>query len=155
MADFKATKSSPTANSYATIDEADDFFELEYGADEWINLTDDTKEKLLTTATRMIDQLSPVYSKADDTQALNFPADNTDDGFTQAKQACIMQAFYLFQNADEIQEAQANRIQGLITESIGPVSRQISGFNSFGKYAPGVLGLLKNHIDLTATSQRG
>ena len=155
MADFNATKGGTNANSYATVDEADDFFELDYSADEWATLSDTIKEKLLATATRQIDRLKVAFDKADSTQALKFPVDNTDDGFEAVKQACILQAFYLYRNSGEIHEAQRNAIAGVKAESLGQVSREMTGFNHFGILDAAALDKIRPFIDLTLKAQRG
>lgn len=133
MANYDAIKSGTSANSYATIEEADDFYELQYGSDEWFDVSDDDKEKLLVTATTMIDGLKPRYDKLDDTQALNFPmstGDSDDDGYAEAKQATITQALYIYKNFDAIQEARQSALTGTKSESLGKVSRQMTGYNS-------------------------
>lgn len=156
MANFDATKGGPAANSYATTDEADDFFELDYTAGEWTNLDDDTKEKLLVTAARQIDRLKVKHDKLSAAQALKFPVDaGQEDGFAQAKEACIRQALYIFINQDNVDEARAGMIQGVKGESIGPVGKTMTGFNPFAQWAPGVLTLLADFVDLKMRSQRG
>ena len=146
MPTFDATKSGPNANSYATVDEADDYFEFEYGADEWNSLDDDTKERLLVTATRMINRFKPLYDKLDENQSLNFPMDVSPDGFDIAKEACIIQAIHLHRNHENFQEALAGMIQGLKKESLGKTSKEVTGYNPMGRYAPGVLKMLSNYV---------
>jgi hypothetical protein len=158
MANFDATKSSSTANSYATTSEADDFFEFQYGAEEWSDISDDDKERLLATATAMIDRLKPKYEKLDDSQSLNFPMENTDDsdedGFDEAKKACIIQALYLYKNNDAIAEAKQAALQGLKSESLGKVSRATSGLNPFYTFDPAALQNLKGFVDLSLKVSR-
>jgi hypothetical protein len=155
-----ATKGGAAANSYATIEEADAYLEAQYGAEEWADLTPDNKAKLLVTATRMIDGLSTLYGSLDPAQALNFPLDNTSgdgagDGFSEAKTASIIQAFYLYQNHDGILEARQMAIQGVRSEGIGPTSKIITGFNPLRRFDSLVYKLLAFHIDLSFKLSRG
>jgi hypothetical protein len=163
MAVFDATKGGINATSYATVDEADEYFEFEYGA-EWANIDDDDKEKLLVKATRMIDQFKCLYDKSSLTQALKFPCETAgyydsdgnalSDGFAQAKQACIHQAHHLYRLNDTILEARDGMMQGAKSESIGPVSKSMTGHNPFIKYAPGFLGLLADFVDMDVRTYR-
>ncbi len=115
-----ATKGAANANSYATVEAADAYFDATFGADEWAQIPEDDKARLLLTATRMIDQWSLDSSviKMDDSQALNFPVAVKDhpehgDGFNEAAQACTIQAFHIYQNNDTIREAINAKIQGV------------------------------------------
>lgn len=164
MPTLDATKGGANANSYATAVEADTWLDAMYGAEEWADIVDDDKARLLIMATRMIDNWTPKYSSADLTtpQALNFPLlveDNgvvsTDDGFAKAKRACIAQAFYLFKNMDVIQGGQSMAIQGTKAETIGPTSKDITGLNPFRKYDPEVLHLLHPYLELDFVTGRG
>lgn len=155
-----ATKGGPSANSYATIDEADAFLEAEWGAEEWADLLLVDKQKLLITATRMIDGLTTLYDSVDPLQALNYPLLNTSgdggsDGFTEAKLAAIIQAFYLFKNHDGIVEGQQMAIHGVTSESIGPTSKTMKGFNPFHKFDARVLKILAYHTDISFKTGRG
>jgi hypothetical protein len=154
-----ATKGGLNSNSYATVEEADAFLNTIYGADEWASLGADDKARLLITATRFIDRLSVTYSSIDVSQALNFPLDtgslDGDDGFAQAKRACIIQAFYLFRNNDTIGEAQNMAIQGVKQEGIGPTNKIITGFNSMRKYDPDVYRILGRFLYLDFKIGRG
>lgn len=159
MANFDATKGGEAATSYADVDAADDYFELLYGADEWEQISDDDKEKLLATATRQIDGFTPTYDKLADTQALNFPmatsSDALGDGFDQVAQACIEQALFIFQTSDAVGEARAAAIQGVSQEGIGPVSKTVSGFNPYRTFHPNVLKLLAPYLELVPKLRRG
>jgi len=172
MANFNATKGSPTANSYATVDEADEYLENEYGADEWAplntsdsrvseamhpissGLPDEVKEKLLVTATRMIERLKPKYKKFDKSQSLNFPMSVSPDGFDIAKEATIIQAMHLYRNHEQIQEALSGTLHGLKKESLGKTSKEVTAYNPMGKYAPGVLRMLSNYVEIAVRCTR-
>ena len=150
MPTLTATKSGPTSNCYATLDEADGYLDNVYGADEWGEINDDDKERLLITATKQIEKLTAIYSKVEDGQALKFPVNNTNDldkdGWEEIKEACIIQAWYLYQNNDAIKEAITANISGQKGESLGKVSKTMNGFNLNSQYGPQVLSLLKSYI---------
>jgi len=154
MANFDATKSGPSANSYATTIEADDYLEFEYGSDEWSSLDDDAKERLLVSATRLIERLTAKYEKFDENQALNFPMDTNPDGYDLAKEACIIQAMHLYKNHEQIQEGIAGNIVGLKSESLGKTSKQITAFNPLAKYASSVVKLLSDYTITTLQCTR-
>lgn len=74
------TPTHPDANSYATVEEADDYFVGHSNESSWAALTADQKEKALKSATRAINTYrffsEPVYEYPTDyrdKQALKFP----------------------------------------------------------------------------------
>ena len=73
---INSTVASPDANSYLSLSEANGMAALDARhADQWASLTDDTKTKLLITATRQIDacwyEYSPIWDHYN--QALQWP----------------------------------------------------------------------------------
>ena len=158
MGDFNSIKGCIAANSYASVEQADDYFDLEFGADDWFGLEDAAKEKLLVTATRMIDKLKPIYGKLSSDQALNFPmktyGGTLGDGFEQAKQACIQQAYYLLHSHEMLNEAVQGNIIGLKADSFGKTSKTVNGYNAFAKFSPGILSILSSYIDLSLRVSR-
>ena len=60
-------------NSYATLDEADLYFENRLDVAAWSESTDDMKEQALMTATQYIDQLSFAGYTTEETQYLAWP----------------------------------------------------------------------------------
>jgi len=161
MPTLVATKGNKDANSYATVAEADTYLDTIYGADEWATLDDDDKARLLITATKMIDRLSintSDYGSYSKTQALNFPladADGNETGFAKAAEAAIIQAFYIYLNHDTISEGTTMAVQGVKSETIGPTSKTITGFNPFRKFDSQVFVLLKDYLDLDFVIPRG
>ena len=173
MLTIDATKGGAAANSYATAAEADSYWDAVYGASEWADIDDDDKSRLLMTATKMIDKLTPKYNSADTSQALNFPVSTVvqttdwfldevsnpdvppDDGFNEVKEACIIQAFYLYQNSDTINEGVSMGIQGVKQETMGPSHKVITGFNPFRKYSPDVYRMLTPYLNLDFFTRRG
>lgn len=57
MCDIVSTPGSATANSYPTIDEADEYFDTRLHAEVWTVADEDTKCRALVMATRLIDRL--------------------------------------------------------------------------------------------------
>lgn len=162
--ELDSTKAGPTANSYADTDQADDYLESLYGADEWAGLTDDQKEALLITATRDINGLFVMFPSATNAQALKFPVNSynrTDkegrllgDGYDKATEATIIQAYYLLQHSDELQEAEANRIQGVTSEKIGQASQSSSGYNPMAMISPVALRILSPYLGMAVKAAR-
>ncbi len=58
--------------TYATVEESNEYFGASYGS-EWENISDNQKEKLLVTATRVIDRKEYQGEKFDKNQPLKFP----------------------------------------------------------------------------------
>jgi hypothetical protein len=72
---FNTTVGDPAANSYATVDEADDYLTLArlHVDANWTGLTEKQKQAALMWAAREIDLLEFVGSLVDKTQALQWP----------------------------------------------------------------------------------
>ena len=153
-----ATKGAVTANCYCTQDEAIDYLDSMYGADEWAQLSSDQMDRLILTAAKQIDAFSLDYTSLAATQGMNFPVDTgdpDDDGFTQAKEANILQAFYLFVNSDAMSESRTSAIQGITSETLGPTSKSSIGFNQMRAFSADALRLLSPYINLTFKLRRG
>lgn len=60
-------------NSYATVDEADTYFETRIDVAAWTAATDDQKAAALVTATGLLDDLNWSGTASSDSQALCFP----------------------------------------------------------------------------------
>jgi hypothetical protein len=157
MPTLDATKGGASANSYATVAEADAYLDGIWDAGEWTEVDQADKERLLITATKIIDGMPVKYDKADADQALKFPVNNTvdsdDDGFDEAKEVCICQALYLYKYGESIQEAQAGAIQGLRAESVSSYSKTVAGFNHWRQYCPAA-ALLRDYTEFVNTIYR-
>lgn len=70
---LRATAGAPDANAYATVEEADASLGYRVGAAAWASLTADQKVQALVTATRDLDTLSFIGTRATATQALEWP----------------------------------------------------------------------------------
>jgi hypothetical protein len=154
---IEATKGAADANSYATVQEADTFFNGIYGAEEWFAVDEDDKARLLITATKMLENLPLNYAKLADTQALKFPVDTglaTNDGWTAIKEACYWQALYILRNGETLKEALAGTIQGVKSTSVSGFSQALTGFNYLKKWHPSVLRLLGAYTNFEFKFQR-
>lgn len=78
-----AAPASPTANSYATVAEADAYFATQLYADAWTEADADTKARALITATTLLDE-NVVWrgSAFTATQALGLPRSGLPTRFT-------------------------------------------------------------------------
>ena len=156
-----ASPTSVTANCYAKIDEADAYMDDLFEDGGWSTLDEDSKTRLLITATKQIDKFNVTYEKIDASRNLKFPIKNTDypaiDGMKEAKEACILQAVYLFTYSNQLDFAQKAAITGITGESYSSetnVSR-IPSYNPYRRYAPGILTMLSNFIDISVSLSRG
>jgi hypothetical protein len=76
---FNATPGDPAANSYPTLEQADDYLtdaRLHVG-DEWTTLSAAEKEAALMWATREIERFNMIGNRSSSDQALHFPSDAT------------------------------------------------------------------------------
>jgi hypothetical protein len=99
-----ATAGASNANSYLSVAAADDLANLYLGTLNWATATTDNKGRALIMATRYLDELQYVGSKASTTQALLWPRSDAECGdwsFTSSeipqpiKQAAFDLAEYL------------------------------------------------------------
>ena len=92
-----------TANSYATIAQADTYLDDSVRAGSWEFLDDDSKARALLTATRMLDRRDWDGEPADEDQTRAFPRTGTDYSSTQFPnpiiEACIELAYELTQDS--------------------------------------------------------
>ena len=65
--------SGETSNSYAELEEADEYFADRLNCSEWTSAPQGTREKALVTATRRIDEEQFFGAKADSAQSLKWP----------------------------------------------------------------------------------
>lgn len=78
-----ADPGSPTANSFATVAEADAYAAYRIGGGAFVALTSDQKIQALVTAARDINTVEDIYpgflgDRTDDVQALSWPRTGTD-----------------------------------------------------------------------------
>lgn len=73
MATFSSEISSTSANSYISLEDADDYFENKFQNELWVNLTDEEKQQLLVTSTNRLDAETYTGYKTVSTQSLQWP----------------------------------------------------------------------------------
>ena len=61
------------ANSFCSLEEANDYFESKFTSGDWTVLSDDNKKRYILKASGTIDSLNTIYDKAVTTQGLKFP----------------------------------------------------------------------------------
>lgn len=132
MPSTPATTPVDSANSYATIAEANTYLDDSIRAGSWEFLDDDTKARCLLTATRMLDKRSWLGDKADANQTLEFPRTGLSDyGDTQFPgpiiEACIELAYEL--SSDDAIESSS---QGKNTKKLNAGSASIEYFRPGG-----------------------
>jgi hypothetical protein len=155
---FDGTEKGENANTYASIGDADSFFNTQYGMDEWFSISATDKARLLITATRMIDEMPLTYSKATEEQALQFPLgdpDGNEVGFTEANKACMWQAWWIYNTNESIKEANSYKAMGIRTEQVGPLKSVKVGYNPFAKFSPEALALISEYTDFNFVIRRG
>ncbi len=127
-------------NSYVSVAEADAFFADKFFADTspWEAATAADKERALITATRRIDALSLVGTKADPLQALEFPRawqvwEEDEPGvyvetgvLPNVKRACMEEALATLAGEEEPLRVQLQR-EGVTSAKIGSTSESYSG----------------------------
>lgn len=77
-ASINATAGAADANSYITLAEAQDFADTDIDSAEWDSATEDQRIRVLITATRTLDLVGFVGSRATTTQALAWPRTDFD-----------------------------------------------------------------------------
>ena len=75
-ATIHATLKGDSSNSYATLADANSYFETSPDDSTWSNKTDDQKNRALISATRWIDSLNFYGDRCDQGQALKWPRNN-------------------------------------------------------------------------------
>lgn len=116
-------------NSYVSLEEANAYFESHVDNSEWFNLAALTKERLLITSTRILDNLSWTGSAVSQSQPLAFPrvisyfdprvgaVVSTADTPTRISSATFEMALHLHNNDGLLSET------GTIADlNVGPVS---------------------------------
>jgi len=148
-------------NSYISIEDADEALDERYMTDDWFQLDDDNKARLLIMATRQIDRLPCKYDSATEEQTLRYPIvlsdGTTPAGLEHAQEAVLEQAWYMFRNYENIQGAQDQSINNIRSENLGAIqtAKSNAGFNPFKLYAPEALRLMSEFTDFKMKISRG
>lgn len=90
--------------NYVTASAADAYFALRLRTGPWDDATSDDQERALTMATKAIDQLNYVGSKADAEQTNQFPRGDDTEVPQQIKDACCEIALALLDGVDPEKE---------------------------------------------------
>lgn len=85
---------------YATISEAQDYFDCRLGTDPWDCASDTDKDKALKQATNIIDLLNYYGCKTDEAQVNQFPRDADTEVPQDIKEACSEIALALLDGVD-------------------------------------------------------
>lgn len=122
MPSTPSTTPADSANSYATIAEANTYLDDSVRAGSWEFLDDDNKARALLTATRMLDRREWQGEVADEDQTLAFPRTGLADyGSTQFPspiiEACIELAYELTQDAEVESQSQGKNTKKLTAGS--------------------------------------
>lgn len=118
MAGLIATPSAVDANSYLTIEEADELMDGFDQSDKWDDLEDPDQAQLLLEATRMVDQYHAWGPRKETTQRLAFP--RTQDASAKVpEEVRLAVAEYLnFKLADEAVALKKLQAEGVTSASI-------------------------------------
>jgi len=98
-------------SQYATIAEAQAYFNGRLNTDPWDDATDDNKNKALIMSTTLIDRLNYRGEKADSDQTLQFPRGNDTAVPQDIKNACSEVALALLDGVDPEMEFENLRMK--------------------------------------------
>lgn len=151
-----ATPGSPTANSYATLAEANSYHETHPHASAWAG-TEDAKNRALVTATRLLDENFRWFGwpATSNVQVLGFPRSGLyyRDGWRaipvtvipqELKDATSELARHLL-TSDVTAESDIDT-QGITALTAGPVSLQFSGAAKVGSIVPPQVVRMVRHL---------
>lgn len=140
-----ATVAGATSNSYLTVADADALAVADLGrfAAGWLKATIEDRERALMRATAEIDAFVGYAPPFTSGQALAFPrpVDVDDAGSpvlpSRLKRACYLQAAFLVENADTLDDAATRRARGLSSYSNPDgTGGQIADPASYGRLHP-------------------
>ena len=145
---FDSTSGGPSANSYLSVAEANDYFGGRFGADEWGNFSDTQKKQLLSTATKKLDAASFGGLRKTKTQALAWPRTMVldQDGYsiadipTKLKEATCEMAYWIWTESDRI--LSDTEILQVDSYNVGPINVSVNQQRIV--FPPNVENLLKS-----------
>ena len=120
-------------NTYATLEDADAYLQYRFEYQEWNQLDDTEKERLLILATKHIDTENFLGKKTEEDQPLKFPRDIwTEKNYfpEEVKSATIEQAIFLMDNEENLKRALENSSLGLFSVEVGNIKEEYSFVNS-------------------------
>lgn len=109
------------ANSYVTVDYANDYLSIKSNADDWLALDEEVVEKYLMWGTRLLDQRAvfPNSTPTDEDQALRWPRQYAYDRDGEAIPDDVI--------PDQIQEATVEIAFNLYNQAVDPSQAASSG----------------------------
>lgn len=124
-----ATPSSLTANSYISLEDANDYFDARFGSDVWDGLSDADKQALLAQATRRIDAEYFGGQKTLRNQSLSWPRKfiSDKDGFPRDDSTIPKEVMYATcelaynYSTQEDREVSNSALEDLEEIKIGPL----------------------------------
>lgn len=135
---FNSTSGDAAANSYSSVEDADNYFGGRYPNDYWTSLSSTDKQKVLATATRRLD--AEMYSgrQTTNTQRLQFPREVIFDRDTynyasdeipfNLANAVYELGYFLLEADDRImEEAELHDANMMDSYSVGPLTYGFNG----------------------------
>ena len=118
-------------NSFVTLEEAENYFDERYDSNEWFELQESDKEKLLISSSKKVNSFDFSGSKADENQPMNFPRDY---GTPQdIKDAVCEEALTMVKKSDNIHIQNQNNNITSISLGAGSVSYATAGLSDEAK----------------------
>lgn len=112
-----ATPAAADANSYLTLEEADEIMDAMPHLDEWGGLDDDEQARILIRGTRLIDGYKPWGVKYSADQALRFPRKIDGGNLTQELKLALAE-FADAVAADEVMRLKTMQAEGVVSTSV-------------------------------------
>jgi hypothetical protein len=132
-----------TENSFVSLEQADQIFNMVPGCEEWATLDEDRKARLLIHASKMLSYLLFGSMAELNTTQWAFAESNK----MRFVEATIHQAWFLHKNAETIDQAISDYIEGKTTESIGPISStKVPSFSYRKMYHPVTLKMFDFYL---------
>lgn len=118
MPEINATAQDSAANSYLTLDEANEGMDSYLHAVEWQDLEEDTRARLLIVGSRLIDQCYSYPPKFLSTQSLAFPTSIETDGAVPAEVKRALLEYCDFMAAGDLDHLKRLQAEGVTNMSL-------------------------------------
>ena len=139
-------------NTYATIDEANDYLGKTQHSEIWGKISDIRKEILLTESTKQIDRLKFKYFSLTIGQLLKCPLrtsdENLGDGFVQAKEASIIQACYMGKFDEKIRDSSGKVLWGTPNQTLNKVWNSKDIYAMMSTISPQAIRIMAPFLDM-------
>lgn len=148
---FDPEAGSSTANSFISVERADELLEFRLGATAWsdVAVTEPVKEAALVTATTRLSSLCYEGDKTASEQSLPFPRDGVETIPLWLEQATAEYALLLVQSYLEEEDLTTEtdiQAQGIKRIKAGPVELEFSGTGEEGGYNGGIPASVRSLI---------